>query len=135
MAQCKESTCSAGDAGDTSLIPGSGRCPGEGHGNPLQYSCLVNPMDRGAWWATLHGVAGSRTRLKQLNTHTQTRGKPWEDMEKAAACKPRKGASAETNPAAISAPSLQNCEKVNSLAQVPALWCFVMAARPNCYGP
>ena len=48
----KESTCNAGDLG---LIPGSGRSPGGGHGKPLQYSCLDNPMDRGAWWATVHG--------------------------------------------------------------------------------
>ena len=53
----------AGDAGDTDSIPGSGRCPGGGHGNPLQYSCLKNPIDRGAWWAAVHGVAQSRTRL------------------------------------------------------------------------
>ena len=44
-------------AGDLGSIPGSGRSPGEGNGNPLQYSCLGNPMDRGAWWATVHGVA------------------------------------------------------------------------------
>ena len=44
----------AGDTGDVGLIPGSGRFPGEGHSNPLQYSCLGNPMDRGAWWATVH---------------------------------------------------------------------------------
>jgi len=50
----KEST---GNAGDPSLIPGSGRSPGEGNGNPLQYSCLENPMDRGAWWATHYGVS------------------------------------------------------------------------------
>ena len=50
----KESACSAGDLGS---IPGLGRSPGEGNGNPLQYSCLENPMDRGAWWATVHGVA------------------------------------------------------------------------------
>ena len=50
----KESTCNAGDPGS---IPGSGRPPGEGNGNPLEYSCLENPMDRGAWWATVHGVA------------------------------------------------------------------------------
>ena len=48
---------SASNAGDPSSIPGSGRSPGEGHGNPLQYSCLENPMDRGAWQATVHGVA------------------------------------------------------------------------------
>ena len=46
----KKSACSAGATGDTGLIPGSGRSPGGGHGNPLQYSCLENPMDRGAWW-------------------------------------------------------------------------------------
>ena len=44
-------------AGDVSLIPGLGRSPGEGHGNPLQSSCPGNPMDRGAWWAVVHGVA------------------------------------------------------------------------------
>ena len=46
------------------LISGLGRSPGGGHGNPLQYSCLENPMDRGAWWATVHGVAKSWTQLK-----------------------------------------------------------------------
>ena len=56
----KESACNAGDPGS---IPGSGRCPGEGNGNPLQYSCLENPMDRGAWQATVHGVAKNRPRL------------------------------------------------------------------------
>ena len=45
----KESACKAGDTGDMGLIPGLGRFPGGGHGNPFQYSCLVNPMDRGAW--------------------------------------------------------------------------------------
>ena len=45
------------NAGDAGLIPGAGRCPGGGNGNPLQYSCLWNPMDRGTWWATVHGVA------------------------------------------------------------------------------
>ena len=49
----------AWNAGDLGLIPGSGRSPGGGHGNPLQYSCLENPMDRGAWWATVHGVTKS----------------------------------------------------------------------------
>ena len=49
----KESTCNVGNAGDWGSIPGSGRSPGGGHGNPLQYSCLENPMDRGDWWATV----------------------------------------------------------------------------------
>ena len=53
----KEFTSSPGDIGDASLIPGSGRFPGGEHGNPFQCSCLGNPMDRGAWWATVHMVA------------------------------------------------------------------------------
>ena len=53
----KNPPANAGDTGDTGSIPGSGRSPGEGHGNPLQYSCLENSMDRGAWWATAHRVA------------------------------------------------------------------------------
>ena len=53
-------------AGDPGSIPGSGRSPGEGNGNPLQHFCLENPMDRGAWWAAAHGVAKSRTRLSYL---------------------------------------------------------------------
>ena len=64
----KASACNAGDLGS---IPGLGRSPGEGNGNPLQYSCLENPMDRGAWWATVHGVAKSRTRLSDF-TFTAT---------------------------------------------------------------
>ena len=55
-------------AGDVGSIPGSGRSPGGGHGNPLQYSCLENPMDRGAWQATVHMVAKSQTWLKWLST-------------------------------------------------------------------
>ena len=56
----KESACNAGDLG---LTPGSGRSPGERYGNPLQYSCLKNSMDRGAWLATVHGITKNRTRL------------------------------------------------------------------------
>ena len=59
----KESACDAGDKGDVGLILGSGRSPGEGNGNPLQYSCLENPMDRGAWKAIDHRVEKSPTRL------------------------------------------------------------------------
>ena len=59
-----------GDIRDSSSVPGSGRSPGGGHGNPLQYSCLENPMDRGAWWATVHGVAKSQAWLKWLSTCT-----------------------------------------------------------------
>ena len=56
------------NAGDVSSIPGSGRSPGEGQGNPLQYFCLENPMDRGVWLATVHKVAKSRTPLKRLSS-------------------------------------------------------------------
>ena len=59
----KESTCQAGDAGDVCLILGSGRSPGRGNGNPLQYSCLENSTDRGSWWTRVHRVAKSRTQL------------------------------------------------------------------------
>ena len=60
----KNMPASAGDVRDRSSIPGSGRHHGGGHGNPLQYYCLENPMDRGAWQAMVHGVAKSRTRLR-----------------------------------------------------------------------
>ena len=65
----KESACNAGDTGDVGSIPGSGRSPKEGNGNLLQYSCLENPMDRGAWWATVQRVAKS---WKKLSTQ------PWQ---------------------------------------------------------
>ena len=58
----KEAACNA-DCNDPGLTPGSERSPGEGNGYPFQYSCLEKPMDRGAWWATVHGVAKSRTGL------------------------------------------------------------------------
>ena len=61
----KESACNVGDPGS---IPGLGRSPGAGNGNPLQYSCLENPTDRGAWWATRHGVPETWTRLS-VHTH------------------------------------------------------------------
>ena len=60
----KNSPANAEDLRDMGLIPGSGRSPGEGTGNPLQYSCLENPMDREAWWATVHGVTKGQTQLK-----------------------------------------------------------------------
>ena len=70
------SGCSVGrnlpsSAGDVDVIPGSGRSPGEGNGNPLQYSCLGNPMDSGAWQATVHEETESDT-TEQLSTHTHT---------------------------------------------------------------
>ena len=69
----KESTCNAGDTGDMGSILGSSRSPGGGHGNPLHYSCQENPMDRGAWWATVHRFAKGRTWLwRRTNLGTAT---------------------------------------------------------------
>ena len=65
--EVKVSACNAGDLGS---IPGSGRSPGEGNGNPLQYSCLENPMDGEAWWATVQGVAKNWTRLSNVTNLT-----------------------------------------------------------------
>ena len=64
----KNLPANAGDPRDMGSVLGLGRAPGEGHGNPLQDSCPENPMDRGAWQATVHGVTQSRTQLKRLNT-------------------------------------------------------------------
>ena len=66
----KNLPANARDISDIDSIHGTERSPGEGNGNPLQCSCLENPMDRGTWWATVHGVTKSGTRLKQLSTHT-----------------------------------------------------------------
>ena len=66
----KNPPANAGHVRDSGLIPGSGRSPGGGHGNPLQYCCLENPVDRGALRASVHRVTKSQTRLKRLSTHT-----------------------------------------------------------------
>ena len=70
----KESACKSGATGDMGSIPGSGKSPGGGHENPLQYSCLENAMDRGVWWATVHSAAKTQTKLKQLSirVHIET---------------------------------------------------------------
>jgi len=65
----KEFICNARDTGS---IPGWGRYPGEGNGNPLQYFCIGNPMDRGTWWATVHGFARAAHDLATKHTHTHT---------------------------------------------------------------
>ena len=74
----RESACNAGDKGATGSIPGSERSPRGGHGYLLQYSCLQNPMDRGAWWGTVHGVAKSWTWLKRPSIHACMQ--PWQDQ-------------------------------------------------------
>ena len=65
ISQIKNSLANAEDTGDVDSISESGRSPEEGNGNPLQYSCLENPMDRRAWWATVYGVAKNRTQLSK----------------------------------------------------------------------
>ena len=65
----KNLLANAGDIRDMGSIPGPGRSPGEGNGNPLQYSCLENAMDRGAWWSTVHEIAKSQTRLSDGHVH------------------------------------------------------------------
>ena len=67
----KNPPANAGDIRDTGSIPGLGRSPRGGHDNPLQHSCLENPMDRGAWWATVHGVTKSQKQLKWLSSHAE----------------------------------------------------------------
>ena len=68
----KEPTCNVEEAGDLGLIPGSGRSSGGGHGNPLQSSCLENPMDRGTWRAEVHGVAKYQTQQKRLSMQARS---------------------------------------------------------------
>ena len=70
--EVKVSACNVGDLGS---IPGFGRSPGEGNGNSLQYSCLENLMDGGAWWATSHGVTKSRTRLSDFTKAVQSKNR------------------------------------------------------------
>ena len=69
----KNPPTNAGDIKDVGLIPGLGRSSGGGRGNPLQYSFLENPMDRGAWWPTVRGAAKNWTQLKQFNTTQHTK--------------------------------------------------------------
>ena len=72
----KNPTAKAGDVRDVGSVPGLERSPGGGHRNPLQYSCLANPMDRGAWWATVHEVTKSWTQQKQLSTNNRNQISP-----------------------------------------------------------
>ena len=76
--EVKNPPAGAGDVGDVGSIPGSGGCPGGGHATALQCSCLENPMDRGAWRATVHGVTEQETRLR---AHTHQYSCPWGSKE------------------------------------------------------
>ena len=69
----KNPPANTGDVGDMGSIPGSGRSPGGGHGNPLQYSCLENPMDKGAWWATVYRATVRLNRSNLAHTHTDVK--------------------------------------------------------------
>ena len=103
----KESTSDAEVAGDTGLIPGSGRPAGGGHGNPCQYSCLENPNDRGAWWATVHGAEKSWTQLMRP-THRATvgylscggvgGGRSWNSGEVGQGCSPASCSAQDRSP-------------------------------------
>ena len=73
----KESACNAGATGDPGVIPGLGRSPGGGHGNPFRFSCLENLMGRGTWWAAVHRVAKSWAWLKWLSMHARTHIYAW----------------------------------------------------------
>ena len=75
----KKSTCEAGDLGS---IPGSGRSPGEGNGNPVQYSCLEHPMDKGTQWATVRGVTKELDMTEQLNNNTDLQSALRSQMQK-----------------------------------------------------
>ena len=70
-AMVKNMPASARDTRDMGSIPGSEKSPGEGNGNPLQYSCLENPMDRGVWWATVHGVTKESNMTEQQEWHSK----------------------------------------------------------------
>ena len=73
----KNPPANTGDIRDSGSIAGLWRSPGGGHSNPLRYSCLENPIDRGTWWATVHRVAKSQIRLKRLSMHARTVTSPW----------------------------------------------------------
>ena len=82
----KNLPANAGDKRDPGSIPGRGKSPGGGHGNPLQYACLEHPMDRGTWRATAHGVAKSRTWLKWLSTHARGLWAVWDHSYYGSSC-------------------------------------------------
>ena len=88
----KQSTCNTGDKGDAGSIPGLGRSPRQGNGNPLQSYCLENPMDRGAWWATVHGVTKSQTQLSNFtNICTRSSSIPTSPMKPSRTLLPTSG--------------------------------------------
>ena len=97
----KNPPASAGDVRDLGLVPGLGRSPGEGNGNPLQYFCLENPMDRGTWWATVHGVTKGQTQLKWLSTHEYTKQTHRRRISSNGICRVRVGLSVQERSAEV----------------------------------
>ena len=91
----KNLPANAGDVRDLGLVPGLGRSPGEGNGNPLQYSCLENPTDRGTWWATVQKFAKGQTQLKSLSTHECTKHTHRRWISSNGICKVRVGLSVQ----------------------------------------
>ena len=109
--EVKASACNVGDLGS---ISGLGRSPGEGNGNPLQYSCLENPMYGGAWWATVHGVAESRTRLSDFTHGVQVASAISKKLIK----RPWAGTAAGNS----------------SFVSATSIWWSIMQSFPNVYG-
>ena len=97
----KNPPASAGDVRDLGLVPGLGRSPGEGNGNPLQYFCLENPMDRGTWWTTVHGVTKGQTQLKWLSTHEYTKQTHRRRISSNGICRVRVGLSVQERSAEV----------------------------------
>ena len=118
-------------------------CTGEGNGNPLQYSCLENPRDRGAWWAAVYGVAQSRTRLKRLSSSSSSKKRPescfpslsimWGHSKKMDICKPERGPSwgSKPNDTLVSDFPASNTVRNKWLLSKPPRFCyFTTAAQP-----
>ena len=126
----------AGDIRDMGSIPGSGRSPGGGHGNPLQYSCLKNPVDRGTWWATVHRVTKSQRGLKRLSM--QPMKKPQLPLELALCSNSILLALPSLSggqPAAFAAPSLSLLPALNKLTPIWNTVCLEILFQPTLRMP
>ena len=116
------------DLGDAGLIPGSGRSSGWGHGNPLQYSCLENPMDGGAWRAIVHRVTKSQTWLKWLSTHAFKKNSPTQFSSNSTHCSPNHLDSCSCRLLKKQSPSAVSEEAASSSLM---LWIFCLMIPPE----